>query len=187
MDKIKLTAGQKKDLIKTVKLTIEEKLFGKSSMEKPPLADPVFSLKYGLFVTLKIEGCLRGCIGYIEGIKPLKDAVPELANAAAFRDPRFSPLTKEEFSNIEIEMSILYPLENVTDINDIKVGRDGLVIEKGYSRGLLLPQVPLEYGWGCEEFLGQTCVKAGLEKHAWKNGADIYKFEAEVFDDKEEK
>lgn len=181
MKKISLTEEQKSKLLKTARLTIKKALFQKVDESFPALDDEVFSEKYGMFVTLTINGELRGCIGYVEGIKPLRESVKDLALESAFRDPRFYPLSREEFDLIKIEISILYPLEEVKDINEIQVGKHGLLMERGYNRGLLLPQVATEYGWNLEEFLNQTCRKAGMESYCWKRGAKIYKFEAEVF------
>ncbi len=185
MKKIQLNTVHKKDLLKAARLTIERMLTGKSEADMPPLSDEVFSEKYGIFLTLTIKGNLRGCIGHIEGIKPLREAVKDMAIEAAFHDPRFSPLNKEELNQISLEISILYPLEEVKDYNAIKPGRDGLVMERGYQRGLLLPQVAAEYGWNREEFMNQTCRKAGMESYCWENDAKVYKFEAEVFNEKE--
>jgi len=137
--------------------------------------------KRGAFVTLKVSGQLRGCIGYIEGVGSLCDAVRDNAINAAARDPRFPRVQPSELDGIEIEISAMTPLEKVTDPGDIKVGRDGLVIEKGLAKGLLLPQVPVEWGWDRLEFLEHTCRKAGLPADAWKSGATLYRFEAEVF------
>jgi len=135
----------------------------------------------GAFVTLKIAGNLRGCIGYIEGVGPLCEAVRDNAINAAARDPRFSPVEPAELGRIEIEVSAMTPLVKVADVDEIEVGRHGLVIEKGFYKGLLLPQVATEWGWDREEFLQHTCRKAGLPPDAWKTGATIYRFEAEVF------
>ncbi len=186
MQKIRLTEGQKKDLLKSARYTIQQDLFSASDEPVPPLDDPIFSAKFGLFVTLTLGGNLRGCIGYVEGIKPLRDAVRDMARQAAFHDPRFYPLTKEEYAGLSVEISILYPVEAVTNLEDIQVGRDGLILERGYHKGLLLPQVAKEYGWSREEFLNQTCRKAGLESFCWENGAKVSKFEAEVFNEKGE-
>lgn len=128
---------------------------------------------------------LKGCIGNIAGVKPLRDSVKEMAIEAAFRDPRFTPLAKNELGNITFEISILYPLEEVSDYNEIEPGRHGLVMERGYQKGLLLPQVASEYGWNREEFMNQTCRKAGMENFCWENDAKVYKFEAVVFNEKE--
>lgn len=183
MEKLRLTESQKTDLLKTVRYTIEKKLRGKSTIEKPSLDDEVFSQNYGLFVTLTTDGNLRGCIGYLEGYKPIRDAVQEMAIQAAFHDPRFHPLKEDEYDKIDIEISILYPLEEVTDFSTIKVGRDGLVMERGFHKGLLLPQVATEYGWNRERFMNETCRKAGMESFCWENGAKVLKFEAEVFNE----
>lgn len=176
-----LTTEQKKALLLTARLTIEERLFGKPSQAFPDLSAKVFDEKCGLFVTLTKDGSLRGCIGYVEGVKPIREAVKDMAYEAAFHDPRFHPLQKQEFPFIAVEMSILTPLEEVKDVKTIQVGRHGLVMQRGYHRGLLLPQVAVEYGWGREEFLNQTCRKAGLEPYCWENGAQVFCFEALVF------
>jgi AmmeMemoRadiSam system protein A len=108
--------------------------------------------------------------------------IPELAKAAAFEDNRFKPLDEEEMPNLSIEVTILGEPVEVKNINEIVIGRDGLIIEKGYNRGLLLPQVAVEYSWGVETFLEHTCIKAGLPPDEWKRGgAKIYKFEGIVF------
>lgn len=184
MEKLRLTDIQKADLLKTARFTIQNDLFQKTDGVIPDLKDPVFGQKFGMFVTLTIEGELRGCIGYIEGIKTLRDAVRDMARQAAFHDPRFYPLKKEEYSGIDLEISVLYPVEPVKNFTDIEVGRDGLIMERGHNRGLLLPQVATEYGWSREEFMNQTCRKAGMESYCWENGAKVLKFEAEVFSEK---
>ncbi|MFN3659714.1 MAG: AmmeMemoRadiSam system protein A [Brevinematales bacterium] len=183
--RVELTKEQKKALLQTARFAIEERLFGKISGIYPDLSHRLFSEKCGLFVTLTKEGNLRGCIGYVEGVKPIRDAVREMACEAAFHDPRFHPLQREEFPFIEIEISILTPLEEVRDVRQIKVGRHGLVMQRGYHRGLLLPQVAIEYGWGREEFLNQTCRKAGMEPYCWENGAKVFSFEALVFGERD--
>lgn len=151
--------------------------------EDSPGADipPSCLEKRGVFVTLTKKGTLRGCIGYIEGIKPLCEGVRDNAYNAAFRDPRFEPLKKGELKEVRIEISVLTVPMPVRDIRDIRVGRDGLIVEHNGRRGLLLPQVPVEWGWNREEFLRQTCRKAGLPDNAWMTGAKVYAFQAEVF------
>lgn len=137
---------------------------------------------YGVFVTLNKHGNLRGCIGRIIGDQPLYISCQQMAKSAALEDPRFSPVTENELADLEIEISVLTPLERVTDFKKIIIGRDGLLIRKGYNSGLLLPQVAAEYGWTVEEFLKETCHKAGLPSHAYKSkDTEIYKFSAEVF------
>jgi AmmeMemoRadiSam system protein A len=135
----------------------------------------------GAFVTLHKDGDLRGCIGHIEPSEPLGKVVPRSAVAASSRDPRFPPVTASELEAIDIEISLLGPLEAIAGPQDIVVGRDGLVVERGRQRGLLLPQVATEWGWDAETFLAHTCKKAGLPKDAWQKGAKLWKFEAEVF------
>ena len=137
---------------------------------------------YGIFVTLTKHGSLRGCIGRIISDQPLYLVCQQMARAAALEDPRFSPVTEKELGDLDIEISILTPLEQITNFNDIVIGRHGLYIVKGYNSGLLLPQVAAEYGWSVEEFLEETCHKAGLPADTYKSkDAKIFKFSAEVF------
>jgi AmmeMemoRadiSam system protein A len=136
----------------------------------------------GAFVTLKIADGLRGCIGYIEGVKPLTETVTEMARAAAFRDPRFPALLKSEMPSINLEISALSPVSRLTDPELIEVGRHGLIVEKDAHRGLLLPQVAVEYNWNRTEFLEYTCQKAGLQPDAWRDSdTSIFVFSAIVF------
>ncbi len=133
------------------------------------------------FVTLHRHGELRGCIGHIEADEPLGRVIARGAVAAASADPRFPPIAAEELPDLEIELSILGALEPVVTPDDIDIGRHGLIIEQGWHRGLLLPQVAPEWGWDREAFLAHTCHKAGLPRDAWKHGAKVWRFEAEVF------
>ena len=149
-------------------------------------ADPDLAQLRGAFVTLKKHGQLRGCIGYTEGRVPLIEAVADNAQSAALHDPRFPPVTASELPDIEIEISALTPLEPVTAVDDIEIGRHGLMISCGINRGLLLPQVPVEWGWDREEFLTHTCMKAGLPPDAWqREDAELLWFEAEVFGERD--
>jgi AmmeMemoRadiSam system protein B/AmmeMemoRadiSam system protein A len=132
-----------------------------------------------VFVTIKKNGSLRGCIGHIQPIMPLYQSVVKNAIAACSSDPRFPPLRKEELEDIEIEISILSPLNTLKNVNGIQIGKHGLVIKKGLQRGLLLPQVATENGWDRETFLEQLCVKAGLPRGEWKD-AELYTFTAEI-------
>ncbi len=143
--------------------------------------DPALQRPAAAFVTLHKRGQLRGCIGMVEAEGPLIDTICDMAHAAASHDPRFRPVRPDEVPELRIEISVLTPAEAVTDCSEIEVGLHGLIVEKGRCRGLLLPQVPEEWGWDREEFLDHTCVKAGLPKGAWKDGAQIYRFCAEVF------
>jgi len=141
---------------------------------------------HGCFVTLKKRGWLRGCIGRIVGDRPLYLTIIEYAVHAAVDDPRFRPVSKNELDELDIEISVMTPLERVTDVDDIQVGRDGLLIKMGFNQGLLLPQVATEFGWDRETFLVHTCRKAGLPADAWKSPrAQIYRFSAQVFGEKE--
>jgi AmmeMemoRadiSam system protein A len=135
----------------------------------------------GAFVTLHHRGELRGCIGHVEANEPLGRVIARCAIAAGSSDPRFPAVTPDELREIAIELSVLGPLQPVADISEIDIGRHGLVVEQGWHRGLLLPQVATEWKWDREIFLAETCRKAGLARDAWKTGAKIWKFEAEVF------
>jgi AmmeMemoRadiSam system protein A len=149
-----------------------------------PKAQPesqILHRKWGAFVTLHKAGQLRGCIGYVAPIYPLYEAVIECTVAAATQDPRFPPVTLEELPQIDVEISALSPMEEVENISTIEVGVHGLVISQHGRRGLLLPQVAVEYGWDCERFVRETCRKAGLSPDAWQQGAKIEKFSAMVF------
>jgi len=136
----------------------------------------------GAFVSLHRRGCLRGCIGYIRAEKPLYTTIQEMSLAAAFQDPRFEPLGKDELDDLQIEISVLTPLQPVDDVQQIQVGSHGLMVVKGHHSGLLLPQVAVQYGWDRETFLEHTCLKAGLPEQAWQDkGTKIYAFSADVF------
>lgn len=148
-----------------------------------------FSEKQGVFVTLNMHGELRGCIGYPEPVLPLYEAVVEAAKSAAFNDPRFAPLSKEEFENITIELSVLTKPKQIKVLKSddylkcIKIGEDGLIAERGFhNRGLLLPQVFTEYEADPEMALSMTCQKAGLSPDAWRNlDVKVFKFQAQIF------
>jgi AmmeMemoRadiSam system protein A len=135
----------------------------------------------GAFVTIHNHGELRGCIGHIEADRPLAQVVADCAVAACSADPRFPAVTSDELSHLDIEVSVLGPLEPVNDPAEISVGRDGLLVEMGWHRGLLLPQVATEWHWNRIEFLEHTCHKAGLPRDAWKAGAKVWRFDAQVF------
>lgn len=138
----------------------------------------------GVFASLYLGGELRGCVGYAAPIRPLYRAVAETARAAAFEDSRFWPVSAAEAPELKISLSVLSPLFPI-DAGQVEVGRHGLVISDGMRRGLLLPQVPGEHGWDRETFLEQTCYKAGLPADAWRKGATIEAFTAEVFGDED--
>lgn len=159
--------------------------FGLAEQREPPVITPAMREMRGVFVTLHKNENLRGCIGTIEGRKPLYQGIADLALESAFGDPRFPSLTAEEFSEIDIEISVLTELTKIESVTQIEVGKHGLYIRKGFNSGLLLPQVATECGWHRKAFLEQTCRKAGLPENAWEKGADIYIFGAEVFGEKE--
>ena len=135
----------------------------------------------GAFVTIHRRGDLRGCIGHIEPNEPLGDVVPRCAVAACSRDPRFPSVSASELPEIQLELSLLGPLEAIAGPDDIEIGRHGLVVQRGWHRGLLLPQVATDWGWDAPAFLAQTCHKAGLPPDAWRHDAALWRFDAEVF------
>ena len=176
-----LTDMERRALLDVARKTIEARLTG-GSLPELQLPSEVLKEKKGAFVTLKKHGHLRGCIGYIEARKPLYNTVGEMALAAAFDDPRFPPLKPDELKDITVEISVLSPLKEVKNIDEIEVGIHGLYITKGFHSGLLLPQVATEYDWDSLTFIQETCYKAGLQRDAWKDkDAKIYKFSAEIF------
>jgi AmmeMemoRadiSam system protein A len=150
----------------------------------PEIPEPVEALRQpcGAFVTLRKGKRLRGCIGYIEAVKPLFSTVRECAVAAALNDPRFPPLTFAELPKLSLEISVLSPLTDIAPVN-VEVGKHGLLVSLGYQRGLLLPQVAVEWKWNRERFLQETCLKAGLPPDAWQHGAKIRAFTAQLFEE----
>ena len=151
-----------------------------------PVERAVFARAGGAFVTLHVHGALRGCIGIPEASQSLGEVVVHCAAAAAFEDPRFGSVTAADLGALDIEISVLTPLIPLENAADIDVGRHGLVVEQGWHRGLLLPQVATEHGWSGTEFLRQTCRKAGVPPDAWQRDARVWTFEAEVFSDRTE-
>lgn len=136
----------------------------------------------GVFVTIKRRGALRGCLGTLENRRGLAGEVARCAVDSARDDPRFPPVAPEELPELAVEISVLGPLEAIEPHPDaFTIGVHGLVVEDGARRGLLLPQVAIEWGWTAEQFLRQTCVKAGLAPDAWRHGARLFRFAADVF------
>lgn len=179
------------ELVKMARKVVTEFLKNDSK-----ISDSKFNSKFdfssGVFVTINKEDDLRGCIGYPTPVKRLCDGLVDAAISAATRDPRFTPVTIEELDKITFEVTVLTPPEEIKVeefseyLSEIKVGRDGLIVENDFSSGLLLPQVPTEYGWNEKEFLEYTCQKAGLNKDAWKEKSTIIsKFQGVIY--KEEK
>lgn len=149
-----------------------------------PREEKALNARNGCFVTIKQGGKLRGCIGNFQSELPIFKEVAEMAAASASKDPRFYPMKEEDLAAFTLEISVLTPLRKIEDIEEIEVGRNGIYLEKGYYRGVLLPQVATEHGWNRETFLNQTCVKAGLPNDAWRaDDAEIYIFSAQVFNE----
>ncbi|MCM2358663.1 MAG: AmmeMemoRadiSam system protein A [Geobacteraceae bacterium] len=176
----RLTAKDKKRLLEIAREAIIASIEARPLPQREEQNDRLLDQR-GCFVCVKIDGKLRGCIGNFTADKPLFQLVQEMAVSAATKDPRFYPMRKEDLDSFDLEISVLTPLQKIASIEEIKVGAHGLYIEKNFSRGVLLPQVAVEYGWDRETFLDQTSVKAGMQSDAWKEGADIYIFGAEVF------
>ena len=183
-----LTDSDGERLVKTARAVVTEFLKNKNKMKLDSEFEDTFSANAGVFVTLNHQSNLRGCIGYALPDKKLYNALEDAAIAAATEDPRFPPVNYKELDQITFEVTVLTPPQEI-EVTDpiqypskIKVGRDGLIVKAGFNSGLLLPQVPTEYGWNEEEFLGHTCEKAGLSKEQWKEkDTKILKFEGIVF------
>lgn len=178
-----LSHEQRKKLLQIARESIASALDGKNLQFVESDVDETLRRPSGAFVTLSTrDGHLRGCIGSIHPVAPLYRAVCQSALNAAFRDPRFFPVSPEEWKGLELEISVMGPIERVGSFEEIMLGRDGLIISNGPSAGLLLPQVASERGWDRETFLTQTCVKAGLHPSAWRSpDTKIERFSAEVF------
>jgi len=182
-----LNKGEKQKLIDIAKASIIEAVSGEKGT-LPEVTEERLKENCGAFVTIKKHGQLRGCIGYIIAVKPLYQTVKDVARSAAISDPRFSPVSEKELDEIEIEISALTPLKRIHNVKDIEVGKHGLYMKRGFNSGLLLPQVPTEYGWDKNTFLEHTCMKAGLPTNAWEDPAtEIYTFSADVFSENDQK
>jgi AmmeMemoRadiSam system protein A len=177
---LNLSNEEKEQLKHLARDAIECALFGKEQC-RIELSEKLKE-KAGAFVTLKSKGELRGCIGYTSAVMPLSDVVEKVAIQSAFHDQRFCGLEKDEWKDIDIEISVISPMRKIDNVEEIEVGVHGIYVEKeGYS-GLLLPQVATEYEWDRKMFLEYTCYKAGLPRDAWKSDdIKIYVFSAEVF------
>jgi AmmeMemoRadiSam system protein A len=175
---------QKHTLLRIARAAVRAAVTG-GPLPAPQSDDPVLTAPCGCFVTLKSRGRLRGCIGQFTSDRPLIELVVEMAEASASKDPRFFdyPLTVRDLGGLEIEISVLSPLERTDDPLRLRLGIDGIYIKRGYASGCFLPQVAVETGWTKEEFLSQCCShKAGLLPDAWKDpGTEVYLFSAEVF------
>lgn len=179
-----LTKEEQRTLLKLARDTIESWV---KERKRPPLpeAKGLLGENCGAFVSIHKKGQLRGCIGNLVGYAPLAETIQEMAIACSTGDPRFHPVTPAELKEIDIEISVLSPLREIKDINEIKVGTHGILISRGMNHGVLLPQVATEYCWNCMTFLQHTCLKAGLPEDAWKDdGTKIEIFSAQVFGEK---
>ncbi|MEN6561593.1 MAG: AmmeMemoRadiSam system protein A [Acidobacteriota bacterium] len=174
-----LTPEEERTCLKLARQALEH-YFETGSDLRSPVRSGVLKEKRGAFVTLTVNGELRGCIGYPLPVKPLDETIIEMAVAAATQDTRFDPLAPAELERLKIEISVL-GLPEPADPGRVEVGRHGIIVSKGYHRGLLLPQVPGEYGWDRETFLSHGCLKAGLPPDEWRKGAAIEVFTAQVF------
>lgn len=175
------------ELVKMARRAVTEFLKNNTKVDDSEF-NSKFDFSSGVFVTLNKEDSLRGCIGFPIPIKKLSEGLVDAAIAAATEDNRFSPVNADELDKIVFEVTVLTPpVEIKVDdpaeyLSIIKVGRDGLIVENVFTSGLLLPQVPTEYGWNVEQFLGYTCEKAGLQKDAWKDTTTkVSKFEGVIF------
>ncbi|MEW6364265.1 MAG: AmmeMemoRadiSam system protein A [Acidobacteriota bacterium] len=177
-----LAEAERRYLLDLARKTIADRL-GVAAAPPPARPENTAALRThrGAFVTLHARGRLRGCIGYIQADRPIEDVVVDAAAAAAFSDFRFAPVANAELAGLSIEISVLTRPVRTGAPEEVQVGRHGIIISRGHSRGLLLPQVATEHSWDRATFLSQGCLKAGLPPDAWQKGATIEVFEAEVF------
>ena len=179
-----LTVAQKAELLDLARRSAIARVLGQRPLDVKVADMPEAS---GVFVTIKRRGELRGCLGTLEDGCRLADEVVRCAANSASEDPRFAAVTVDELPELRLEISVLGPLEHIDNAAAVPdaftIGVHGLVVEQGARRGLLLPQVATEWGWTPQQFLRQTCLKAGLPPDAWQRGAEVYRFAAEVFGD----
>ena len=175
-------------LVILAKETIKYYLENGKTMVKPTDYPIELDENLGVFVTLNKNNNLRGCIGYAEPVKPTIDAAMEVALSAAFNDPRFPEVSVKEFEDLDFEVTILTKPELIEVahyqqyFDEIEIGRDGLIIQKGYARGLLLPQVAVENAFTIEDFLDHTCMKAGISADSWMDeSCDVFRFQGQIF------
>ena len=174
------TSAEKTELLQLARHTIR-RFLESGTKEYPATENPKFTENRGVFVTLHLNGDLRGCIGYPLPSKPLIEAVIDNSISSAVEDPRFNAVQPGELNDIDIEISILTVPKEVESVEDVMVGRDGIIISKGFMRGLLLPQVPESQGWNRDQYIAHGCMKAGLPMDEWKRGVKIETFQGIVF------
>ena len=180
MPTFRLSEDERRTLLTEARQAVTMQVTG----ERPsPPMDParVSRSGQGAFVTLRIDGELRGCIGHVDTSRPLLETVRRVAVAAAVEDPRFPPVKGDELGDLVFEVSVLGPSIPCPGPEGVEIGRHGVVIEQGDRRGLLLPQVAVEQGWDAEAFVAAVCAKAELPSRAWRRAARLFVFEAEVF------
>jgi AmmeMemoRadiSam system protein A len=179
-----LTDTQKTCLLELARAAAAARVLGHTYDVPASCSSAAWPEACGVFVTLKRRGVLRGCLGTLENRLGLAQEVARCAADSASEDPRFAAVSRDEWPDVRVELSVLGPLERIEPAPDaFTTGVHGLVVEQGARRGLLLPQVATEWGWSAEEFLRHTCLKAGLPPNAWQRGAHVYRFSAEVFGD----
>jgi len=177
-----LSSEEKTFLFRLARRSLEAAVRGER-MDAPAEFPRTLGSPGGVFVSLHQHGALRGCVGYVEALKPLYQTVIEAAAAAALHDSRFPRVDSAELAGLEVEISVLSPFWEVR-LEEIQVGLHGLMVTRGFARGLLLPQVAVERDWTVSQFLAETCRKAGLPSDAWERGAKIEAFTAEVFSER---
>jgi AmmeMemoRadiSam system protein A len=173
-----ISADEQRRLLDLARRALEAKVRGTTP---PAVETDADDPRRGAFVSIFRRGELRGCLGRVTSNLPIRRIVFQLAQAVADSDPRFDSVTTAELGEIGLEISILTSEREITSVDEIEVGRHGLIVEHGANRGLLLPQVPTEQGWDRDTFLDHTCLKAGLDAGAWRRGVRIFIFEAQVF------
>jgi AmmeMemoRadiSam system protein A len=177
-----LTDQQKHKLLHLARSTIKEYI-SKGRIAQPEEDDPLLNKPMGAFVTLHVNGELKGCIGNITASSALFITIRDMAIAAASEDARFTPLSEEELAQAKIEISVLSPLKKVSSPDEIVIGKHGVLVRNAQTSGVYLPQVATETGWSKEDFMDSLCgSKAGMDPRSWQNGGcEIYIFSAEVF------
>lgn len=184
---MEISIDQKRRLLQLARNSIVHYFQNQTPLElKPEPTDPLLSSHSGAFVTLHLNGDLRGCVGLIMADVPLHKTICEMACKAAFEDDRFSPLNENELPLVDLEISIMSTIAPLQNKHDIEIGKTGLIVRKGSNQGLLLPQVAEEWNWSVDQFLSETCYKAGLPRYAWQqDGINIFYFTATVFGEKD--
>jgi uncharacterized protein len=181
---LQLTENDQQLLLQIARNAVQAYLSGQPT-RFPEVLQGTLMESHGIFVSIHSGDALRGCIGNVHPAGPLYRCVAECAVGAAVGDPRFVPMTAEELPLVEFEISVLSPMERMLDIRNIEIGTHGLLVSKRSARGLLLPQVATMYGWDREEFLQETCKKAGLKPDDWKEDATVQYFRAMIFSEKQ--